>query len=236
MEPDATREAADLSAALSALAFPARILILARLREPRLLSEIVVRADREEPDGRERPLSRQTIKSHLDKLVEAGFVLLRDTDRDGRASHEYVVNHPLLFAYSERFRELASLAPTIDPGVATVAGGGPGRGRTVAPPCLVLVKGLQEGRGYGLAPPPAGDREWVVGRRRGLDVVLDYDPFVSSENCVVAWRGGRHLVSDAPGSRNGTTLNFEPIPAGAEVPLSHGDVIGVGRSLLLFRR
>lgn len=43
------------------------------------------------------------------------------------------------------------------------------------------------------------------------------------------------MLEDLPGSRNGTTLNFLPLPRGGRSELHHGDLIGVGRSLRLFR-
>lgn len=230
----AADDATALSNALDALAHPTRIQLLARLRRPRLLSEIVVRREAGEEEAGP-PLARQTVKTHLDKLVEAGFVLARETARDARATSEYVVNHQLLFACAERFRDLARLSPSLDLRLATLprerAGGGP-----PPRPCLLLVKGLDEGRSFRLEPPASGAREWVVGRRRGVAVPLDYDPFVSAENALVEWREGRFLLSDLEGSRNGTSLNFERLAPGAKAPLADGDVVGVGRSLLLFRR
>ncbi len=78
-------------------------------------------------------------------------------------------------------------------------------------------------------------RGWAVGRKPGLPVSLEYDPYVSLVNSEVLPVGDRYLLADLGSSKNGTWLNWRPV--GAEpVPLTQGDVIGVGRSLLVFRR
>jgi hypothetical protein len=37
------------------------------------------------------------------------------------------------------------------------------------------------------------------------------------------------------GSKNGTMLDFQPLPRGGSAPLTNGDVVGVGRTNLVFR-
>lgn len=227
---DADAPGAPLADALAALASETRLALLRELRVPRALREIEV-ASRDGGD-RGHPLSRQAVRLHLDRLLDLGIVLARPAERAYGATTEYVVNHQRLFALSEEFRGLARLRPLEEPELPTALGDGP------APPsrsgaCLAVVKGLDEGRLFPLAPP-APEGGWVVGRRRGADVPLDFDPFVSAENSVVEWRDGRHAVRDLPGSRNGTTLNFRRLPKGGAAPLRHGDLLGVGRTFLLF--
>lgn len=48
-------------------------------------------------------------------------------------------------------------------------------------------------------------------------------------------RDGRSLLLDLPGNRNGTLLNWKPLARGGVAELKAGDVVGVGRSLLVFR-
>lgn len=67
-----------------------------------------------------------------------------------------------------------------------------------------------------------------------MAVCLDYDPYVSLENAAVARAGDGFDVSDLPQSKNGTAVNWEVLPKGGRRELRPGDLIGVGRSLLLF--
>lgn len=99
---------------------------------------------------------------------------------------------------------------------------------------LVVVKGFGEGTSFDLAPPPEGRREWRVGRKG--DVALDFDPFASRENTLIAWEDGAHWASDVPGSRNGTSVNFERLPSGARHRLETGDLLSVGHTVLVYRR
>lgn len=226
---DGARPDAVFAAALVSIGSEARLEILRQLRTPKPLRDIEVRApDPDRADG--RPISRQAVRVHLEKLVEIGVVTTREVDR----SVEYVLNHQRLFAIAEEFRALARLRPAPEVDAPTVGGPSGVAGRPASGPRLVLVRGLDEGTTWSLAEGRS-PRRWVVGRKRGLDVALDFDPFVSSENAVVSEEAGRFFVADLPESRNGTTLNFALLGRGERRELAAGDVIGVGRSLLLFR-
>jgi len=224
----------DLAAALDVLASPTRLALLRNLRTPKTLREVRVHVA-EEPDDPSRPITRQTVRKHLDRLMGIGAVTTLPAERDYGDTVAYVLNHQALFALSEEFRQLALLRPASEPRGATVAATPHAAGPELTGPCLVLVKGLEEGRTYDLTPPAAGTRAWVIGRRRGLDVSLDFDPFLSTENAVVEWREGTHVLQDLPDSRNGTALNFQPLPKGERRSLRTGDLVGVGRSILMFR-
>lgn len=237
-----------LSRSLNALAHPSRLALLRQLRTPKTLREIQLRSQAPSERGLASPshamgndeagrsISRQAVREHLDRLIAIGVVHVREATRDYGETTEYSLNHQSLFAIAEEFRGLARLRPATEPVAATVErrAGSPEAERAEGP-CLVLVKGLDEGRSFSLAPPPSGRRQWAIGRRRGLDVSLDFDPFVSTENALVVWDNGRYHVQDLPDSRNGTTLNFQPLPKGEKRELKTSDVIGVGRTLLLFR-
>ncbi|MBI4393967.1 MAG: FHA domain-containing protein [Euryarchaeota archaeon] len=98
-------------------------------------------------------------------------------------------------------------------------------------PRFILVSGLGEGKTF----PLAVGKKLVLGRATTADVSLDYDPFVSSLNSIIEEEGGRFRIIDVPEARNGTSINFRRIPRGSSAVLENGDIIGVGRSLLVFR-
>jgi|GEM_PF-991118 len=226
---------AELSDALAALSNPVRIALLRRLQSPKALREIDVEHPQGDPEGRSRPLARQTVKEHLEKLVPVGIVSAKPAERDYGETIEYVVNHQRVFAIAEALRELAKIRPAQEPTGHTVQRPAPPTPFKIQGPCLVLVKGLDEGRTFQLAAPRTGPKTWTIGRRRGSAIPLDFDPFVSTENAAVLWDGAGYFVQDLPESRNGTTLNFQDLPKGGRQPLATGDLIGVGRSLLMFR-
>lgn len=220
-----------LATALNALASPTRLALMRLLRSPKALAEIELRP----PDGPAggRTLARQTVREHLDRLIEEGYVVTREVERPYGSTVEFLLNHQTIFALSEEMRRLARLRPDVEPAMRTQPGGEPG-GASATGPCFVLAKGLDEGAFFDLKPPPSGKAEWIVGRRRGVAVALDFDPYISAENTLVTWDGGAHHVEDLPGSRNGTSLNFRPLAKGTRVALRHGDIVGVGRSLLVY--
>lgn len=221
--PSATDVA--LATTLAALANPVRLAILRELRTPRALGEIRVLSDEE---GAERPLSRQAVRQHLDRLLEVGAVGRMELG----ANHAYVVEHRKLFSASEDLRSLAALRPLDEPPTSnTETMGSNGMGSPRHGPRLVLVRGLGEGTIY---PLDDARDAWTIGRRRELEIALDYDPFVSSENAIVRRaKDGGHTLEDT-GSRNGTLHNFNRVPHDAPVKLRHGDVIGVGHTTLLY--
>lgn len=226
-------EAADAFAdALRALATPARIRLLREVRAPKTVTEITLRQP--EPEGRGRVLARQTVKQHLDRLVEMGMVVARDAERGRGTTLEYVVNHRAIFALSEELRALARLRPAEQVAGLTQVFPVASPGTQASGPRLVLVKGLDEGQVFDLRAT-GGKSAWLIGRRRGLPVSLDFDASVSSENARVLWEGGRYFVEDLPHSRNGTQLNFRTLDKGRPHPLEKGDIIGVGRSALVFQ-
>lgn len=218
-----------LASSMSALSNPIRIALLRALRRPLALNEIEVRATEE---GSDRPLARQSIRRHLDVLLEHGLVLARPAERSYGSTVEFVTNHQRAFLLSDELLRLARLRPLVEPSVETVGGAAP-RVAAAEGPRLILVRGADEGATFDLRPTE-GAHEWAIGRRRGLAVTLEYDPAISAENSRIAWRGGAHWISDNPTSRNGTFVNFARLARGEEVPLRHGALVGVGRSLLTY--
>lgn len=226
---------ARLAQALELVASETRLAVLRQLRSPKALREIEVHTGPAGGDGFQRTLSRQAVREQLDRLLEGGLVLQREAQRPYGDTVEYYLNHQRIFAMAEEFRTLVRLRPAPEPEVATLHKGSQAKPFELRGPCLVLVHGLDEGTTFDLAPPAVGSRQWVIGRSRSAEVSLDFDPFVSAENTAVHWDHGAHLVEDLPGSRNGTTLNFTPLPKGARRALRTGDLLGVGRCLLMFR-
>jgi hypothetical protein len=172
----------------------------------------------------------------LRKLLEAGAVVALAPVGEGRRSFEYVVNHQHLFMLLEELREVAERAPDKELRGETVADGRVTHvGRPQ--PRLVLTRGLREGTTYSLAPPEgAAEHVWVLGRKRGLDVSVDYDPFVSSQNSRIMWtRPGGYVLEDLAGNRNGTMLNYERLSPGGRAALTRGDIVGIGRTAFVFQ-
>lgn len=226
---------ATLAEFLGALAYPVRLQLLDALRFPRTLGEIRVAPHRAlagaNPD---RSLARPTVLGHLEKLVEKELVRVDHVEQGGKAVARYVVNPARLYALMEELRRLS--VRHAGRGVAEDATG------TVEPfvdvpppegPRLMLVHGVYEGKAFPLDASSAANDEWAIGRDRGLPVSLDYDPYVSATNAVVRRHGEGYAVADL-GSKNGTSVNWVPLPPHGARLLRAGDVIGVGRSRLSF--
>lgn len=234
-----TAAASELSAVLKVLAVENRLHLLAMLREPRTIDEIMLRPGAAQAGERpERPISRVAIREHLEQLRAAGFVRVRMTQRDGRRKvQEFVVDHARLFAVGEDVRTLGLMQSQVALEPEGTMPTASGQVRTLEPgPKLVLVHGVREGRAFALRPAElTGTRGWVVGRHAEAHVRLEYDPYVSSQNAEITWGPAGYLLADLPAARNGTWLNFRRLAPGATAPLESGDIVGVGRSLLVFR-
>ncbi len=223
-----------LAECLEALANANRLRILGRLVEPKAVRDLRVAPESvKEGENPERPMSRQAVREHLLRLAQVGVVRrLAEDDGGGRPwREEFVLNQARMFAIAEEFRKLCRLRPVVEGDDATAPAtpfegpGGP------AGPRLVIVHGLNEGRSF----PLDGPGPWVLGRRRDLHVPLEYDAFVSSENAVIARGSPGLLLADVPSSRNGTYCNWHRLLEGELRRLEHGDVVGVGRSMLMYR-
>jgi len=223
---------------LKALGNPNRLALLHALRAPRMVSDLELHPEQtREGENPERPISHQAVREHLAKLRAIGVVAVQRTERDGSIVDEYVLNHQKLFAIVEELRQLGELraqeqwAP-----LPTIAAQRPTEPSRDQGPRFVLVRGQAEGRVFPLRKETlSADRGWILGRKRGLAVSLDYDPFVSSENAEVLLNGHGFTLLDLRSSRNGTSLNFKPLPRGSSAPLRDGDIVSVGRTNLVFR-
>lgn len=214
---------------LKALSNPSRLELLYQLRFPKEASEIDLKPRRADKAlNPERSMSRQAVAEHLD-VLEAIGVVSRDGDA-GNGADRFVLNHQRVFAIVEELRKLTLLRPAkpADP-LATLEAPSAGTASWEKGPKLVLVAGAYEGRAYALK------ERALVGRAEGADVRLDYDPFVSSEHAEVTRQGSAWRVASVAGAKNGTFLNFQELRGGDARPIEKGDILGVGRSLLVFR-
>lgn len=238
MPGPARREPVDheaLADLLKALAYPLRLQLLEKLRTMRTVREIEVRPHRQSRgDNPDRLVARQTVQAHIDKLVEAGLVRVETVQEGPHAGVRYRANPSRLYAITEEMRGLIMdyAGRGLDPEQTSTMGERRARPR-IRGPRLVLVHGVYEGRAYPLTRAEAGAGGWRIGRAKHLPVSLDYDPFVSHESALVAAGSAGFTVTDL-GSKNGTWLNWEALAPAVPTPLENGDVIGVGRSLLVF--
>ncbi len=216
-----------LAGFLSTLGNSSRLRVLYQLRRPKIVADMRLSPAR----GRtERPVSRQAVRHHLDKLVEIEAIHRK---KKGAAfeGDEYLVNHRQLFLIAEAVRDLARLKPTEVPvqtetkPVVALA-----RPPLAGRQGLVLVHGVEEGRSW----PLETGRALVIGRGGDAQVQLDYDPFVSTKHAEVAAQTDRVTLTDL-GSRNGTNWNWMPLKPGQQARLAPGDVIGIGKSSLVYR-
>lgn len=226
-----------LAEALTALAYPLRLELLDVLEIPHTLSSIRLRPRKhtEGEGSRDRAAAMQTILTHLERLVESALVVIGEANVNGKTLRTYSVNPQRIYALTEELGRLSLRHSGRGKGLDhTGTLSGAPEARRATGPCLVLVHGAYEGRGFPLDAGKARDGAWIIGRAPGLAVSLDYDPFISVENSTIKLHQGRYVLADLPGSKNGTSLNWEPLLRGGSRPLEHGDVIGVGRSLLNF--
>lgn len=90
---------------------------------------------------------------------------------------------------------------------------------------LIERGGDRAGRWHGLRPETT-----TIGRDGENDVVL-LDERISRHHVRISWDGKQYMLDDL-GSRNGTTVNRQPVSGPR--PLRHGDVISLGGSTLFF--
>jgi hypothetical protein len=228
------RDLRKLEEALTALANVRRLELLELLKQPKGYSEIDLSPTRSD-DG--RPISREAVRKHVQKLVDIGVVVERTNPGDQRK--QFVLDPARLFSLFERLRHLAQIQPTSrvsretqDHDTDELDDENP-HAKTDGPH-LVLTRGVEEGRTFEL-PDPEPTGALSVGRAKANDVVLDYDAFVSSRHAEIETRQGRYFVVDLPQNKNGTFLNWERLDPGTPAPLEAGDILGVGRSRLVFR-
>lgn len=220
---------------LESLSSPIRLKILQAVRTPRPLHEIrVVQPVRRGGETMQRPLARQSVSRHLVQLERAGLVR-RTRGPEKARGDSYVLNHQRLFAIVDEVRNLSKLRPVLVPPLApeaTVDRGDWTGAALPPPPRLLVTYGREDAVAFGLNGP-VGER-WRIGRSTPCEILLDYDPYLSTEHASVRRDASGFVLTDAK-SRNGTWVNWIRLPRGASQPLRPGDLVAVGRSLLVFQ-
>lgn len=244
--PGETVDTERLSVVLSALGNQQRLEILRQLITPKHVGEIeALREEVSDGETREVPLTRQAVLSHIEKLEEVGLVDTRVAQGKGSHTKEYLLREDRLFMVLEEVRTLGNLAMEAVteqvPDRTLVSQAEPeAPEQEDALATLILIRGIREGRVFPLHSKDS-PAKWWIGRERKVgdelvDVPLEYDLFISRKHAVLKHEDKRFFLRDSD-SLNGTTVNWtQQLRGGEEVELEHGDVIGVGRSLLLFRR
>lgn len=224
--PLVTREEVDydaLAKSMQLLSDPQRLRLVRGLIEGKSAEETLAADPRTRmADTTER--LRQA-REELAALKQGNFV-------STKAGDKVEANPQALYQLAQEIKRLAtkSVAEVQDLGQTVMAP------REFAPigtrgPRFILVSGLGEGRTF----PLVSGKKMVLGRATTADVALDYDPFVSSLNSIIEDDRGKFRIIDVPEARNGTSINFRRLPRGGSQFLENGDVVGVGRSLLVFR-
>jgi DNA-binding MarR family transcriptional regulator len=216
---------AALARDLRPLSYEKRLELLHFLMRPHYLEEIASHLH----------MARQAAQKHIDQLLEIGVIKKQPGRRETGPVVEYVVVPQRLFALSEEFSKLGVLKPlAMEEALSRtqVVTKNPRALAAPAGPALVMVHGMKTGNAFRLAP---GTGPWTIGRDADRTIHIDYDPYVSNRHAEVALRNGQFVLVDTF-STNGTFLNWERLPRGGEVALNPGDVVGVGKSLLVFRR
>lgn len=224
-----------IAARLRPLGSPVRLRLLRFLTQPHYLEEI----------ARYLRMNRYAAKRHVDVLVEIGLIRSVASERESGPVRDYLVEPQSIFELYDGVRALGELRPAPEtfaqtlPGVLTrtKAAGVPTTPRRVSgtTPYLVAVYGAEIGRAFPLVPKREASPHWTLGRDPKSDVPLDLDPFASNRHARVAQHGIEYVLVDAY-STNGTWLNWERLAEGESVPLRHGDIVGVGKTLLVFHR
>jgi DNA-binding transcriptional ArsR family regulator len=214
-----------LAQALKALAHPKRLRLLRFLVEPHSLERI----------ANELGVARQSAQEHVDQLLAIGAIEARRGRGDHGPVTEYVVVLPRLFDLHEQLgQRLGVLSAEFGEDVQATFRTQPLAPIPVrAPPAsarLVVVYGMRVGR----TVPLQGQGPWLVGRDPHAALCIDYDPYVSSRHCEVR-RGARGFELQDALSSNGTQLDWVTLPRGGAVPLENGQLIRVGKSLVLVR-
>lgn len=224
-------EAKEDPAQLESLADPLQVLgnekrlhLLEFLTEPHYIREI----------ASELGITRQSAQAHVDKLVDLGVLERRRGQRDQGPVTEFVVVPQRLFAIQERFAEVGRLEPQVDDedvrAVTQEIGRDEDRGDDPASSHLAIVHGFGQGRRI----PLTGSGPWLIGREKTAQVCLDFDPFVSSRHAEIRREGADFELADLY-SRNGTRMDWSPLDRGGQTTLENGAILGVGRTLLVFR-
>ncbi len=229
----------DVASVFRALSYPTRLEILRELRAPRVLDEIKVGPGPSAGQGNpDRTLTRQGIRHHLDQLAEAGLVDVSRATRNQHAAYVYAASPERLFAASQALQELASIGK-IHPLPSTNGHHPPpwtsSSQETHTGPRLVVVHGISPGTCFQLNGRDGSDRGWVIGRSDRADIALTHDPYAAEKHAEILPKDGGFALLDLRASDRPTYVDWEALPLGGASQLEPGSVVGIGRTLLVFR-
>lgn len=228
MEP--VEEGAGFADRLEAIASPSRLELLEKLRRAKPISEIELKATTG-PGSANRCISREGIRHHLSKLREAGLVDVRPARTTGRHEHEYHTRSPGLYGLAESLRTMASHG-THSSGAKAPITWTSGTGT----PRLLVVHGAQIGARFRLGRSPSTPgRGWVLGQSPKADFDLPWDPKVEEQAAEIVDSSDGYAIVDLRAATHRVSLNGRELDRGEKQGLEHGDVIGIGRSLLAFQ-
>lgn len=222
--PLAALDPVRLSRLLRPLASPVRLRILEYLTTPHYLEEVASHLR----------VTRQAVRRHLDQLVEIGLLERHSGNRERGPVTEYVLNPWAILLIEDEFEKLELLRPKAERDTlqrTMAAAGRPAPADLLAGPLLSVIRGLHVGHRVPLGP--RGHRTWVVGRDPRCEIALLHEPYASNRHAEIRIEGARYVLRDLR-STNGTQHNWGLMPRGGERELGHGDLIGVGKTLLLF--
>jgi DNA-binding transcriptional ArsR family regulator len=220
-----------MSTVLKALAHPARLDLLRQLRSPRSVGEIRLRSRKDDGHGLpDRPMSRVSVRAHLDQLLAIGAVEVRREVRDGRLMDVFVVNARQMFALTEELRTLGRPA-AYDFADGTLPGAPADAPVQATGTAMTLVSGVLEGA----CIPLAGAGPWRIGRAAQCSVAIDYDPYASLLHAEVRRTPAGFELADLGKARNGTWRNWVEVPPGGATPLATGDILRIGHTIMVFR-
>jgi DNA-binding transcriptional ArsR family regulator len=202
--------------------------LLAYLTQPHYLEEI----------ASELGVARQTAQEHVQQLVELGLLETVRIRTESAQVTSYVIVPARLFTLYEMFGRLGNLSRDLEeqvlarPATTMDASVDESAVREEDLPRLTIVHGMRVGTTSVLA----GNGPWPLGRDPTAAVCLDYDPYVSTRHAEIrrAKPGGFELVDLY--SSNGTILDWKRVERGAVVRVENGSLVGVGKTLILFRK
>jgi PAS domain S-box-containing protein len=99
-------------------------------------------------------------------------------------------------------------------------------------PKLILVN---HGDAAAVFPLPRDRQRWSIGRGAEADVAIGTDPYLSRRGAGIVHDGDAYFLEDLAPERNGTYLNGRRLGRLELAPLADGDIVGVGRSIFVFR-
>ncbi|MHB8587131.1 MAG: FHA domain-containing protein [Thermoplasmatota archaeon] len=212
-----------LTASLRALASERRLDVISLLQRPRYIEEI----------ARDLKISRQGAQEHLAQLVAEGIVEKQHGQRETGTVVEYRLVRARIFAILEELREMTAVP--IDPSSKPLF-------RTMALPSEVRFDRSESAEIVVLNGPELGARialrneakAVLLGRDPECRLKLDWDLQVSNRHAEIRKDSTVFVIVDTF-SRNGTVLNGRTMQPGTPAKLRSGDVISLGRTLVLFR-